>query len=56
MNVAVAANFGVGDGYSYRPKKAEAKKAASPRKMDVSNATSEFGSAVAKRKKALDEI
>lgn len=52
---AVAANFGIGDGYSYRPKKSEAKKAASPRKMDVSNAASEFGNVVAKRKKMLDE-
>ena len=49
---AVAANLGVGDGYSYRPKKAEKKK---PREINVANAPVEFGNVMAKRKKMLDE-
>ena len=48
---SLAAKVGIGDGYDYRPKK-ETK--AAPRKMDVSNATQEFGNVLAKRKKALD--
>ena len=51
---AVAANFGVGDGYSYRPKKAAAKKE-EPKRMSISNATQELGGVIAKRKKMLDE-
>ena len=51
---AVAANFGIGDGYSYRPKKAEKK--AKPREMNVGNAAAEFGNVMAKRKKELDDI
>lgn len=58
---AVAANFGVGDGYSYRPKKAEKKAAPKaapkekPREINVGNAVAEFGNVVAKHKAALDE-
>lgn len=58
---AVAANFGVGDGYSYRPKKAEKKAAPKaapkekPREINVANAPAEFGNVIAKRKKMLDE-
>lgn len=54
---AVASNFGVGDGYSYRPKKApKAEAKPKPREINVGNAASEFGNVIAKRKKALDEI
>lgn len=52
---ALAAKVGVGDGYSYFPKKAPKPKD-TRRRIDVSNATSEFGNVIAKRKKALDEI
>lgn len=48
---SVAASVGVGDGYSYRPKKDSG-----PKRMNVANATSELGNVVAKRKKALDDI
>jgi len=54
---SVAAKIGIGDGYDYFPPKAA--KATKPkdtrRKIDVSNATSEFGNVMAKHKKALDE-
>lgn len=48
---ALAAKVGIGDGYDYFPKKPKDNR----RKMDVSNATREFGGVIAKRKKALDE-
>ena len=51
---SVAAKVGIGDGYDYAPKKAPKPKD-TRRKMDVSNATAEFGGVIAKRKKLLDE-
>ena len=50
---SVMAKLGVGDGYSYSPPKA-AKPKDTRRKIDVSNATSEFGNVMANRKKMLD--
>lgn len=51
---AVAANFGVGDGYSYRPKKEPKVAKKEPRKINVGNAAVEFGNVIAKRKELLD--
>lgn len=48
---SVAAKVGVGDGYSYSPKKSPDKK-----RMSISNATQEMGGVVAKRKKMLDDV
>jgi len=50
---SVAAKVGIGDGYDYFPQKASKPKD-TRRKMDVSNAASEFGNVMAKRKKSLD--
>ena len=53
---AVAANFGVGDGYSYRPKKAAPKaKPKEPERANIANAAVTYPEMIAKRKKMLDE-
>lgn len=52
---AVAANFGVGDGYSYRPKKEPKAAKKEPRRINVGNAAAEFGNVIAKRKEQLDQ-
>lgn len=49
---SVAAKVGIGDGYSYSPPKAKAKKA---ERMDVSNVTTKLPETLANRKKMLDE-
>lgn len=51
---AVASNFGVGDGYSYRPKKEPKVAKKEQRKINVANAPAEFGNVIAKRKELLD--
>lgn len=54
---ALAAKVGVGDGYSYMPKKApRAKDPDAGKRMSISNAAQKLPETMAKRKKMLDDI
>ncbi len=54
---ALAAKVGIGDGYSYRPKKApKAKDPNADKRMSISNAPEKLPDMIAKRKKMLDDI
>ena len=53
---SLAAKAGVGDGYSYMPKKAsKAKDPNAGKRMSIANASAKLPEAVAKRKKELDD-